>query len=308
MSGQHLKLTLDVPGERLDRALVDALPDLSRTQLQRLIKEGQITVNGQTAKPNLRLEGGEQIVVILPEVVETELVPEDIPLDIRYEDDDLLLINKPAGMVVHPGAGHESGTLAHAVLAYCPDTINVGGKKRPGIVHRLDKDTSGLILVAKNDRALYYLQDQFQERTIKKRYLALVEGQVQPPMALIDAPIGRDPRQRKKMAVITSRHGTAQARPAQTMYSTVTTYDDYTLLECLPQTGRTHQIRVHMAYLGFPLVGDRVYGRRKQTIQLNRHFLHAAGLVFKRPSDDQSLSFEVELPPELEAILKELAQ
>lgn len=307
MSGQLLKITLEQPGERLDRALVNALSDISRTQVQRLLKEGHITINGAQAKANLRLEGGEEAVVILPEVEETELIPEDIPLDIRYEDDDLLLINKPADMVVHPGAGHESGTLVNAVLAYCPDVLNVGGEKRPGIVHRLDKETSGLILVAKNDRVLQYLQDQFKERTIKKRYVALVEGQVQPPTALIDAPIGRDPRQRKKMTVITSRHASKQARPAQTMYNTMTSYDDFTLVECMPQTGRTHQIRVHMAYVGHPLVGDKVYGRRKQQIRIKRHFLHAAGLVFKRPSDHETLTFECELPPDLEAILAQLA-
>ncbi len=307
MSGQHLKITLDQPGERLDRALVNALPDISRTTVQRLIKEGHITINDAPVKSNLRLEGGEEAVVILPEVEETGLIPEDIPLDIHYEDDDLLVINKPAGMVVHPGSGHESGTLVNAVLAYCPDVLNVGSEKRPGIVHRLDKETSGLILVAKNDRALYYLQDQFKERTVKKRYLALVEGQVQPPTALIDAPVGRDTRQRKKMAVITSRHSSAQARPAQTMYNTITTYDDFTLVECIPQTGRTHQIRVHMAYIGHPLVGDKVYGRRKQQLRIKRHFLHAAGLVFKRPFDHETLTFESELPPDLEAVLAQLA-
>lgn len=307
MSSQPLKIILDQPGERLDRALVKTLPDISRTQVQRLIKEGHITIKGTPVKANLRLEGGEEAVVVLPEVEETELIPEDIPLDIRYEDDDLLLINKPAGMVVHPGAGHESGTLVNAVLAYCPDVLNVGGEKRPGIVHRLDKDTSGLILVAKTDRALQYLQDQFKDRTIKKRYVALVEGQLQPPTALIDAPIGRDTRQRKKMAVITSRHGTAQARPAQTMFNTITAYDDYTLVECMPQTGRTHQIRVHMAYVGHPLVGDKVYGRRKQQIHIKRHFLHAAGLVFKRPLDHQTLTFESELPSDLAKVLDELA-
>ena len=307
MSGQPLKITLEQPGERLDRALVNALADVSRTQIQRLVKEGHVTINGASVKANLRLEGGEEVVVVLPDVEETELIPEDIPLDIRYEDDDMLLINKPAGMVVHPGAGHESGTLVNAVLAHCPEVLNVGGEMRPGIVHRLDKETSGLIIVAKNDQALQYLQAQFKERTIKKRYVALVEGQVQPPTALIDAPIGRDLRQRKKMAVITARHASKQARPAQTMYNTMTTYDDFTLIECMPQTGRTHQIRVHMAYVGHPLVGDKVYGRRKQQIRMSRHFLHAAGLVFKRPSDKETLTYESELPDDLESVLTELA-
>lgn len=306
MTEQTVELTLNAPNERLDRALVDALPDLSRTQIQRLIKEDRVLVNGRSEKANLRLEGGEQVVLTLPAVEETELIPEDIPLDIRYEDSDLLLINKPAGMVVHPAVGHPSGTLVNAVLGYCDDLAGVGGELRPGIVHRLDMDTSGLILVAKNDKALHHLQAQFKERTVHKAYLALVEGQVQPPEALIDAPIGRDPRQRKKMAVIT--HRSAKSRPAQTEYRTQMTFDDYTLLDCLLHTGRTHQIRVHLAYIGNPIVGDTVYGRRKQKIQLKRHFLHAAELIFKRPSDDKPLQFKAELPPELQKVINDLSK
>lgn len=306
MSGQRVELTLDAPGERLDRALVAAMPDLSRAQWQRLIKEGQVTLAGEPVKASLRLEGGERIVAVIPEIEETELLPEAIPLDARYEDEDILLINKPAGMVVHPAAGHERGTLVNAVLAYCPDLEGVGGEKRPGIVHRLDKDTSGLILVAKNDRALRHLQAQFKARTVGKVYVALVEGQIQPPSALIDAPIGRDPRQRKKMSVILSRTGSTRARPAQTRYRTVTVYDDFTLIECELHTGRTHQIRVHLAYIGYPIVGDTVYGRRKQRIPLKRHFLHAAELTFRRPSDNQEMTFRTELPLELQAVLDQL--
>ncbi|HEX6385887.1 MAG TPA: RluA family pseudouridine synthase [Anaerolineae bacterium] len=306
MSGQRVELTLDAPGERLDRALVAAMPDLSRAQWQRLIKEGQVTLAGEPVKASLRLEGGECIVAVIPEVEETELLPEAIPLDVRYEDEDILLINKPAGMVVHPAAGHERGTLVNAVLAHCPDLEGVGGEKRPGIVHRLDKDTSGLILVAKNERALRHLQAQFKARTVGKVYVALVEGQIQPPAALIDAPIGRDPRQRKKMSVILSRTGSIRARPAQTRYRTITVYDDFTLIECELHTGRTHQIRVHLAYIGYPIVGDTVYGRRKQRIPLKRHFLHAAELTFKRPSDNQEVTFRTELPPELQGVLKQL--
>jgi 23S rRNA pseudouridine1911/1915/1917 synthase len=209
-------------------------------------------------------------------------------------------------MVVHPAAGHEQGTLVNAVLAYCPDLEGVGGEKRPGIVHRLDKDTSGLILVAKNDRALRHLQAQFKARTVGKVYVALVEGQIQPPSALIDAPIGRDPRQRKKMSVILSRTGSVHARPAQTRYRAVTVYDDYSLLECELHTGRTHQIRVHLAYIGYPIVGDTIYGRRRQRIPLKRHFLHAAELTFRRPSDNEQLTFSTELPPELQVVLDHL--
>jgi len=307
MSNNSQTLQLDAVGQRLDKVLTEQLPDLSRTQIQRLLKEEQILVNGRPAKANLKLEGGEQVTITLPEPEETELVPEAIPLDIRYEDEDMLVINKPAGMVVHPAVGHSSGTLVNAILAHCPDLPGIGGEKRPGIVHRLDKETSGLIVIAKNELALRHLQAQFKDRTVGKQYLALVDGQVHPPTALIDAPIGRDPRQRKKMAVIPFG-SSAHSRPAQTQYDTVTGYDDYTLLRCELFTGRTHQIRVHLAYIGFPIVGDKVYGRRKPSIPLKRHFLHAAVLQVKRPSDNEELTLHAELPPELEAILKQLAE
>ncbi|MBP8002693.1 MAG: RluA family pseudouridine synthase [Chloroflexi bacterium] len=305
MPRSTIEITLNAIGERLDRALAIAMPDLSRTQIQKLIKEGDIQLNGQPVKSSLRLEHPEQVLVTLPEIVVTELKPEAIPLDIRYEDDDILLINKPAGMVVHPAVGHETGTLVHAVLAHCPDLPGIGGEIRPGIVHRLDKDTSGLMLVAKNDKALRFLQKQFKERTIEKTYMALVEGDIQPPTAFIDAPIGRDPRQRKKMAVIRSQSFTS--RSAQTSYQLVTSYEAFSLIQCQPHTGRTHQIRVHLAFLGYPIVGDTVYGRRKQTLPLGRHFLHAAALSFLRPSDKQHLSFEAELPADLQAVLDNLA-
>ena len=300
-------LHLNAPGERLDKVLTEHLPTLSRTQIQRLLKEEQILVNGRPAKANLRLDGGEEVIVTLPEPEETELLPEAIPLDIRYEDDDMIIINKPAGMVVHPAVGHGSGTLVNAILAHCPDLPGIGGEKRPGIVHRLDKDTSGLIVIAKNEQALRHLQAQFKERTVGKQYIALVDGQVQPSTALIDAPIGRDPRQRKKMAVIPFG-GSARTRPAQTQYDTITGYDDYSLLRCELFTGRTHQIRVHLAYLGFPIVGDKVYGRRKPSLPLDRHFLHAAILRLKRPSDNEELTIQAELPAELEAVLAKFAQ
>jgi 23S rRNA pseudouridine1911/1915/1917 synthase len=300
-------LHLDAPGKRLDKTLVEQLPDLSRTQIQRLLKEGHILLNGRSAKANFRLAGGEEVIITLPEPEETEIIAEPIPLDIRYEDEDMLIINKPAGMVVHPAPGHSSGTLVNAVLHHCPNLAGIGGEKRPGIVHRLDKDTSGLIVVAKNEQALRHLQAQFKERTVGKHYLALVDGQVQPSTAIIDAPIGRDPRQRKKMTVLPLQ-GSARARPAQTQYETVTSYDDHTLLRCELFTGRTHQIRVHLAYIGFPIVGDKVYGRRKQSFQTGRHFLHAAELRVKRPSNDEELTITAELPSELEYILRQLAQ
>jgi 23S rRNA pseudouridine1911/1915/1917 synthase len=264
-------------------------------------------VNGSAAKSSQKLEGGEQVLVTLPEPVETDLIPWDYPLDIRYEDDDLLIINKPPDMVVHPSAGHEQDTLVNAVLAYCPVLPVIGSEKRPGIVHRLDKDTSGLIIVAKNERALRMMQAQFKKRTISKVYLALVEGQVQPPMALIDAPLGRDPRSRKKMSVIPEgSRSSLRARPSQTDYKTLISYDDFTLLECHLHTGRTHQIRVHLAYIGFPIVGDTIYGRRKRKLGLKRHFLHAAELTFNRPSDMTEITVNAELPPDLQAALDSL--
>lgn len=309
MNGRQVELTISIPGERLDKALTDALPELSRTRVQQLIKEEQVLVNGRTAKSSQKMEGGEQILVTLPEPVETDLIPWDHLLDIRYEDDDLLVINKPAGMVVHPSAGHEQDTLVNAVLAYCPELPVIGSEKRPGIVHRLDKDTSGLIIVAKNERALHMMQAQFKKRTISKVYLALVEGQVQPPAALIDAPLGRDPRSRKKMSVIPpGRSPSLEARPSQTDYRTLISYDDYTLLECQPRTGRTHQIRVHLAYIGFPIVGDTIYGRRKRKLGLKRHFLHATRLTFERPSDMEEVTVNAELPPDLQASLDLLGQ
>jgi 23S rRNA pseudouridine1911/1915/1917 synthase len=306
MNAQEVELTPDAAGERLDRALTAALPALSRAQIQRLIKEGKITMNGKAVKASYRLEGGEQFRVILPEPVETALVPEAIPLDIRYEDEDMIVINKPAGMVVHPAPGHERGTLVNAVLAHAPDLPGVGGEKRPGIVHRLDKDTSGLIVVAKHDVALRGVQRQFKQRSVRKVYLALVEGHIQPAEALIDAPIGRDPRQRKRMAVIPPNRS-ARARPAQTSYQLIDRYGDFSLVECYPLTGRTHQIRVHLAFAGYPIVGDEVYGRRKSGLPLKRHFLHAAELTFRRPADGESVTFRAELPPELQRLLDDLA-
>jgi 23S rRNA pseudouridine1911/1915/1917 synthase len=295
--------TPDQSGERLDKLLADLFPEQSRAQWQRHIKEGNVRLNGRSVKASYRIEGDEQLTANLPPVQETDLQAEAIPLDIRYEDDDMIVVNKAAGMVVHPAAGHDTGTLVNAILAHCPDIEGISGERRPGIVHRLDKETSGLMVVAKNERALRHLQNQFRRRTVHKQYLALVEGQIQPSEALVDAPIGRDPRQRKRMAVIPP-NSSATAREAQTQYRAQQYFDEYTLVACQPHTGRTHQIRVHMAYIGFPLVGDKVYGRRRQTLPLKRHFLHAAELGLKRPSDDQPLLLHAELPEDLRQIIE----
>ena len=316
IKGQRVELRLDAPGERLDKALAQALPELSRMQWQRLIKEEQVLVNGRCFKPSQRLEDTADVVAHVPAAVESDLTPEAIPLDVRYEDGQIIVVNKPAGMVVHPGTGHESGTLVHALLAHCSDLAGIGNTKRPGIVHRLDKETSGLLVIAKNDHAQLYLQQQFKARTVGKQYLALATGHVQPPAALIDAPIGRNPMQRQKMSVIapgTPRAASAQARSARTQYQTLKQYSgpygDYTLVECALHTGRTHQIRVHLAYIGYPVAGDRFYGRRKQKLPFDqigaapRHFLHAAALTLRRPSDGAEMTFRAELPPELQALL-----
>lgn len=304
---KQLELTLNASGERIDKALADAYPDLSRSQWQQLIADGLVTVAEQTVKASLRLEGGERVRAVLPDVAETDLLAQDIPLDILYEDADIIAVNKAAGMVVHPAPGHEAGTLVNAILGYCDDLEGVGGERRPGIVHRLDKETSGLILVAKNDLALRYLQRQFKRRTVSKTYLALVEGHIQPPQALIDAPIGRDPHHRKRMAVI--RPGSSsRSRAAQTEYRLMETFARHSLVACYPRTGRTHQIRVHLAFAGYPIVGDDIYGRRKQELALERHFLHAWRLTFRRPSDDQTWTIEAPLPQDLQDLLAHLRQ
>ena len=306
---EQLDLVLDAPGERIDKALAEARPELSRSRWQQLIEDELVTIAGEPVKSSLRLAGGERVQVVLPEVKESDLRAQKIPLDILYEDDDMLAINKVAGMVVHPAPGHSEGTLANAVLGYCPDLEGVGGERRPGIVHRLDKETSGIILVAKNDKALRHLQRQFKRRSIKKRYLALVEGHIKPPQALIDAPIGRDPNNRKQMAVIRPGSGYRKRR-AKTRYDALKKYSAeagaFTLVECRPITGRTHQIRVHLAFAGYPVVGDTTYGRRRQRIGLDRHFLHAAFLGFRRPADNADMSLRAPLPVELEEVLNTL--
>lgn len=308
-TARRIDLPDHLAGERIDRALTETAPELSRMQWQRLIDDGLVTIDGRAVKASLRLRGGEAVEVLLPDVVESDVVAEAIQLDVRYEDADLIVINKPAGMVVHPSFGHTSGTLVNALLAHCPDLAGVGGERRPGIVHRLDKETSGLIVTAKHDQALWNLQAQFKDRTVRKVYLALVNGHIQPAEALIDAPIGRDPKHRKRMAVVLSRGPEGEGpdiRPAQTRYRVLRFYDDYSYVECRPHTGRKHQIRVHLAYLGFPVVGDSLYGRRRDPLKLERHFLHAASLTFRRPSDDEEMTIQAELPPDLEAVLARL--
>ncbi|NLX11632.1 MAG: RluA family pseudouridine synthase [Chloroflexi bacterium] len=298
---QEFDLTAETAGERLDRLIAARFEQLSRTQIQNLIRDGQVTVDGRAVKASYRTTGGEHIRVRVPiQGEEPETQPEAIPLAVLYEDDQLAVIDKPAGMVVHPAFGHTSGTLVNAVLARWPQIADFSEPSRAGIVHRLDKETSGVIVVAKTRETLEYLRRLFKEREVHKRYLALVEGMPDTPSGIIDAPIGRDPAQRKRMAVV--RDG----REAVTEYHVLETYADHTLLEVFPQTGRTHQIRVHLAFIGTPVVGDTVYGRRKQAIRMKRHFLHAASITFPRPESGELLTVEAALPTGLQNVLDKL--
>lgn len=288
---------------RLDKFLVACLPDFSRSRLQALIKEGLVTINGKpVAKAGQMLDRSAVVQITIPPPTPTALQPEPIPLAILFENQDLLVVDKPAGMVVHPAAGHSSGTLVHAALSHAPEMEGIGGEGRPGVVHRLDKDTSGLILLAKNDRAHRWLQDQFRLRKVHKVYLALVDGRPPTPTGRIDAPIGRDLRQRKQMAVVPATKG----RSATSEYRTQEAFAAHTLLEVSPVTGRTHQIRLHLAFIGCPVVGDTIYGRRHPSLLLDRHFLHAACLEVCLPGENEPRTFIAPLPPELVNVLEQL--
>lgn len=293
----------DQQAQRLDKFLVERLPELSRSRIQSLIKEGFVRVDGAIPrKAGQMLEGRALVQVHLPAPEPGDLIPEAIPLEIVYEDENLIVVNKPAGMVVHPAAGHRAGTLVHAALAHAPEMEGIGGEQRPGVVHRLDKNTSGLILLAKNDSMHRWLQDQFRLRKIQKVYLALVDGHPPTPSGRIEAPIGRSPKERKRMAVVTPEKG----RSAVSEYHTLESFAAHTLLEVHPITGRTHQIRLHLAFLGCPVVGDTVYGRRHATLPLERHFLHALRITVRLPGAKHPSNFEAPLPPELTQILNQL--
>jgi 23S rRNA pseudouridine1911/1915/1917 synthase len=287
--------------QRLDKFLVSQLPEISRNRIQTLISNGAILVDGQAArKSGQMLNHGQVVQVRIPPPEPTSLVPEHIPLDVVFENDDLLVVNKPAGMVVHPAAGHASGTLVHAALAHAPEMAGIGGEKRPGVVHRLDRDTSGLILLAKNDQAHRFLQDQFRLRKTVKTYIALVDGKPPTPSGRIEAPVGRDRGQRKRMSVTAASKG----REAVTEYRTLESFREHTLLEVHPLTGRTHQIRVHMKYIGCPVAGDTVYGHHHSTVELGRQFLHASRLTILLPGEKMTRTFEAPLPQELERVLE----
>lgn len=304
MNGRPIAFTyLGDGSQRLDHFLVNRLPEYSRTRLQSIIKDGLVTVDGKVVqKSGLLLERGASVVVEIPPQGPSALIPEAIPLEVIFENSDLLIVNKPAGMVVHPAAGHTAGTLVNAALAHEPDLEGVGGEQRPGVVHRLDKDTSGLILLAKNDSAHRWLQSQFRSRQVEKAYLALVDGAPPTPRGRVEANIGRDPTHRKRMAILPDGKG----RQAVSEYHTLRSYPGHTLLEVHPITGRTHQIRLHLAFIGCPVVGDQVYGRSRPSLPIQRHFLHAARLSICLPGEKQPRTFEAPLPIELQAALESL--
>jgi len=273
---------------------------LTRSRIQKLIDEGLVQVNDVPGKANYKLRKGDKITLILPPPKELKVEPENIPLDIIYEDEDIIVINKPQGMVVHPAHGNYSGTVVNALLAHCQDLSGIGGVMRPGIVHRLDKDTSGLLMIAKNDLAHLGLTEQIKNRAVQKKYLALVYGNLKEEKGTIDAPIGRHPIDRKKMAVV-PRTG----KPAVTHYQVLRRYGNHTYLEIDLETGRTHQIRVHLAYIGHPVVGDPVYSSKKR-FNLPGQFLHAHQLIFKHPRTGRTLEFTAPLPEVMQKVLRSL--
>ena len=288
----------DKTGVRLDKYVGEKCLELSRTYAQKLIADGYITVNDHVAKVGLKLNIGDRVDIIIPPTAPSPLSPEAIPLNIIYEDDDLLVVDKPAGLAVHPAPGHPSHTLVNAILSHLPDLVSTSNSLRPGIVHRLDKDASGIMVVAKNNAAQLNLIDQFKARSVAKTYLVLVKGHLTPENGIIEAPIGRDPSNRKRMAVV------VEGQEARTQYHVIKYMGDYTLLEVRTETGRTHQIRVHLLAIGYPVVGDSVYGVK--SAHLSRQFLHACRLGFHIPSTGEYVEFASELPPDLAQALKEI--
>jgi 23S rRNA pseudouridine1911/1915/1917 synthase len=290
-------------GERLDKFLVICLPDFSRARLQGLIRDGFVMVKGQVVtKSGATLDTGQKIQVRVPPSEPTDLVPENIPLDVIFENEQLMIFNKPAGMVVHPAAGHATGTLVQAALAHAPEMEGIGGEQRPGVVHRLDKDTSGLIVMAKDERTHRWLQDQFRLRNVRKIYWALVDGVPPTPTGRVEASIGRDPAHRKQMAVVPDGKG----RDAVSEYRTLEKFASHTLLEVHPLTGRTHQIRLHMKFIGCPIVADTLYGHKHPSLPLARQFLHAGSLTLTLPGEKQPRTFEAPLPEDLASVLDAL--
>ena len=298
--GEVRRIVADLKGERLDRFLAIKEGDMSRAQVAGLVARGLVTVDGAITKASHRLKGGEVVEMVVSPPLPTTLTPQDIPIAAIYEDENVLVVDKPAGMVVHPAPGHPLGTLVNALLSRLSDLDGVGEELRPGIVHRLDKDTSGLIVVAKSPQAHRYVSQQMKERAVRKVYIALVKGVMEPPEGIIRGSIGRDHRNRKRMTVV------ERGREAETAYRVLERFPGYTLVEASPKTGRTHQIRVHFSSLGYPLVGDQLYGGRNS--HLARQFLHAHTLGFRLPGSGMYAEFSAPLPDDLEAVLAQLRE
>ena len=301
MEATILTATPEQAGQRLDAFLAQALPELTRSAAQRLIAEGLVTVDGKAPAKSLKLSGGETVAVTVPEPEEAQALPEDIPLDVVYEDDDVIVVNKPVGMVVHPAPGHSGGTLVNALLHHCGDSLSgIGGELRPGIVHRIDRDTSGLIIAAKNDFAHQALSAQLQDHSLCRTYEAVVIGNLREDSGTVNAPIDRNLKDRKKMAVVPG------GRPAVTHWQVLERFPGYTYVRCRLETGRTHQIRVHMAYIGHPLYGDTVYGAKKAAPGMTGQCLHAVGLTFRHPRTGETVELSCPLNEEFTAFLRKL--
>ena len=297
---RELTAATEHAGVRLD-AFLSADGALTRSQAARLIAEGRVRVNGKPAAKSARLSGGETVTVDVPQLRETALPPQDIPLDVVYEDDDVIVVNKPTGLVVHPAPGHPDGTLVNALLHHCGDSLSgIGGEKRPGIVHRIDRDTSGLIIAAKNDAAHLALSAQLKDHSLSRTYECLVTGNMKQDSGTVDAPIGRSSADRKKMAVVPT------GRRAVTHWEVVARYPGVTHLRCRLETGRTHQIRVHMAYIGHPILGDTVYGAKKEVPGLTGQCLHAVGLRFLHPRTHEIVELSCPLPDEFTRMLQKI--
>lgn len=293
------EITEELTGNRIDKALATLQPDWSRTQIQQWVKEEHVKVNDMAIKPNYKVKAGDHVTVEQPEIEEYDVEAENLHLEIVYEDQDVLVVNKPVGMVVHPSAGHVSGTLVNGLMYQVTDLSGINGIMRPGIVHRIDKDTSGLLMVAKNDKAHVSLVNQLVAKSVNRVYTALVHGHIPHDNGTIDAPIGRDKRDRQRMAVVDD------GKNAVTHFKVLERFGAYTLVECRLETGRTHQIRVHMKYIGYPLVGDPKYGQRK-TIDFGGQVLHAGTVGFDHPTTDEYMEFTAPLPENYQQLLNEL--
>jgi 23S rRNA pseudouridine1911/1915/1917 synthase len=299
MEKMELTIHEEQKNDRIDKAISSINEEWSRSQVQQWIKDGHVLVNGQTVKTNYKCHINDLIEIVIPEPEELDVIPEQMNLDVYYEDGDVVVVNKPKGMVVHPAPGHVSGTLVNGLMAHCKDLSGINGILRPGIVHRIDKDTSGLLMVAKNDLAHEKLVNQLVEKTVTRKYKAVVHGNIPHDHGTIDAPLGRDPRDRQSMTVVDN------GKHAVTHFRVIERFKDFTFVECQLETGRTHQIRVHMKYIGYPLAGDPKYGPKK-TLDLNGQALHAGVLGFIHPRTGEYLEFEAPLPPEFEQLLDQL--